>query len=524
MPEKILVIDDEQNIRESTVALLNRKGYIASCVASGKEALDIVQKESFDILLLDVRMPGIDGIEVLRMVNELRPDIQVLMLTGHGTIDTAIEAMKYGAIGFLRKPVTIEDLQISIQDALIRGDTKRENTRLKALMPLFELNKKLLSELDEGKIIEIILNDISSEIKTDSIEVTIWSEDGNQIKKFAHNGSETAQPPQWPADDIIKTKVASEMKPLLLSRGEDKIYEIPAETSLIRSGYDIYIPLIIRDQAIGIIKTTKLPPHKPLRSSDIEFLLTLGGQSSIALSNSRLYENLEKAHGEVEELLKRVITNTEDERLRISLELHDGPIQSIIAAQFAVQACRASLNTNTTKIDEKLTNVGQTLLETTQNLRRIVSDLHPPDLEKSGLVYAIREYLNIIENEDKLKCYFKVKGKVVKLTYSTERGIYYIVRETITNIRKHAQASKIEVVIEFREDKMDITVQDDGIGFDPTKMNFNVMGNHVGLRSIHERARVLKSELIINSKPGSGTIIHLVLPIKKQIIDRNEEK
>jgi DNA-binding NtrC family response regulator len=133
---KILVIDDEQNLRDSSVKLLQRKGFDARGAASGEEALKIIQTEPFDLLLLDVRMPGMDGIEVLRRATGLVPDIQVLMLTGHGTIDTAIEAMKYGAIGFLRKPVTIDDLQFSINDALSRGATRKENTRLKALMPL----------------------------------------------------------------------------------------------------------------------------------------------------------------------------------------------------------------------------------------------------------------------------------------------------------------------------------------------------------------------------------------------------
>lgn len=520
MSAKILVIDDEQNVLESSVKLLRKKSYDARGAGSGEEALGMIQQESFDLLLLDIRMPGMDGIEVLRRATALIPDIQVLMLTGHGTIDTAIEAMEYGAIGFLRKPISIDNLQKSIEDALARANTRKENARLRALMPLFELNKQLLSELDEGKLIDIILKTVNSQISADNTEITLWDEDGNHIIKFANNNSTANLSSSTIANEDMIRRVSATMKPLVFSRVDEKIFETWDDIHLINSGYDVYIPLITRNKTVGVLKVTKLTPHKPLQSSDLEFLFTLCSQSSIGISNARLYDSLEKAHIEVEELLKRVITNTEDERLRISLELHDGPIQSIIASQFSIQACRGLLHDNMTmtQIDEKLQNIGKALLESTHNLRRIVSDLHPPDLEKSGLISAIQEYLGIIENEDRLKCHLKVKGKMVKLAYSTERSLYYIVREAVTNIKKHAEASTIEVTIEFQNENLIVIVRDDGKGFDPSKEEHNSIVEHVGIRSIKERARVLRGNITIDSKHGEGTTVKLVLPLNSHIL------
>ena len=516
MSEKILVIDDEKNIRESSVKLLQKKGYDARSAGSGAEALLVIQRESFDLLLLDVRMPGMDGIEVLRRATELIPDVQIVMLTGHGTIDMAIEAMEYGAIGFLRKPITIDNLQKSIDSALTRGKTRKENTRLRALMPLFKLNKQLLSELDEGKLIDIILKTVSSEIGADNAEITLWDEDGNHINKVTINATANPSSSLKNSEDMI-SRVSTTMEPLVFSRTDGTILEAWDDIQLINSGYDVYIPLISRNKIIGVLEVNKLTPHKPLQSSDLEFLFTLCSQASIGISNARLYENLEKAHIEAEALLKRVITNTEDERLRISLELHDGPIQSIIASQFSIQACRGLLDDSMAQIDAKLQNIGKALLESTHDLRRIVSDLHPPDLEKSGLILAIQEYLGIIENENGLKCHLKVKGKMVKLAYSTERSLYYIVREAVTNIRKHAEASTIEVTIEFRNEDLIVNIRDDGKGFDPSREEHNSIIEHVGLRSIKERARVLNSNITINSKHGEGTTVRLVLPLNFHI-------
>lgn len=520
---RILVVDDEQSIRESSVKLLQRKGYDARAAASGEEALTMIQQQPFDLVVLDIRMPGMDGIEVLRRATTLLPDIQVLMLTGHGTIDTAIEAMEYGATGFLRKPISIEKLQKSIDDALDRANTKKENARFKALVPLFELNKKLLSEMDQGNLIEIILKTVNTELNADGTEISLWDEDGDHVIRVANHSTANLIADSGADQDIVKRAIST-MKPLVLSRGDGMIFETWDNVHLINSGYDIFVPLAGRDKTFGVLRVTRLPPHKPLSISDLEFLFTLCGQSSIAISNIRLYKSLEKAHLEVEELLKRVITNTEDERLRISLELHDGPIQSIIASQFAVQACRVLLNNDIAKIDEKLRSIGQTLLESTHSLRRIVSDLHPPDLEKSGLISAIQEYLGIVERETAMRCHLKVTGKVAKLVYATERGLYYIVREALTNTKKHAEASEIWVSIEFLEDKLVLSVRDNGKGFDLSGEANSLAGEHVGLRSMKERARVLRGGLTVKSKPREGTTVELVLPLVAHVLQPDPRK
>ena len=120
MAKKILVVDDEKHVRDSCIRLLQRKRFDADGAESGEIALEKLKKESYDLVLLDVRMPGMDGIEVLRQAKQIVPDLLVLVLTGHGTIDTANEAMELGAAGFIRKPIAIENLAESIDEALQR--------------------------------------------------------------------------------------------------------------------------------------------------------------------------------------------------------------------------------------------------------------------------------------------------------------------------------------------------------------------------------------------------------------------
>ena len=108
---RILVVDDEVDFLETLVKRLRRREMDAHGVTSGEEALKILEKEPFDVVILDIKMPkGMDGIEVLRAIKNLRPEVEVLLLTGHASVETSIEGMKLGALDYLLKPMRLEEL------------------------------------------------------------------------------------------------------------------------------------------------------------------------------------------------------------------------------------------------------------------------------------------------------------------------------------------------------------------------------------------------------------------------------
>ncbi len=114
---KILMVDDEEKFRETTAKILSRKGYETTVAGSGAEALEILKKKPQDVVVLDIKMPGMDGHEALARMKELDPKIQVIMLTGHGAMDSARESLKHGAFEYLSKPCDIDLLALRINDA-----------------------------------------------------------------------------------------------------------------------------------------------------------------------------------------------------------------------------------------------------------------------------------------------------------------------------------------------------------------------------------------------------------------------
>jgi len=129
---RILIVDDEQGIRKSLAGLLSDEGYDASVAADGEAALGAVREHPADLVLLDIAMPGRDGIDVLEEMRRAWPRLPVIMMSGHGTIETAVRATQLGAFDFIEKPLGAEKLLLTIRHALERSRLERENRELRA--------------------------------------------------------------------------------------------------------------------------------------------------------------------------------------------------------------------------------------------------------------------------------------------------------------------------------------------------------------------------------------------------------
>ncbi|HEX5632451.1 MAG TPA: response regulator, partial [Gemmatimonadales bacterium] len=134
MKPRILVIDDEGAIRDSLRMILEYEDYQFVGAASGQEGLALVQRERPDLVLLDIKMPGMDGMEVLRKLHALDETLPIVMISGHGTTATAVDAIRSGATDFLDKPLSSERVIVTLQNALRQSALRSENRELKLAM------------------------------------------------------------------------------------------------------------------------------------------------------------------------------------------------------------------------------------------------------------------------------------------------------------------------------------------------------------------------------------------------------
>jgi DNA-binding response OmpR family regulator len=137
---RVLMVDDEEQFRTTTAKILGRKGYDTTPAGSGEEAIDILRDKRHDVVVLDIKMPGMDGHETLAEIKKIDPDVPVIMLTGHGALESARESLKSGAFDYLNKPCDIDLLAAKIQDAhaMAKKGIKREKKAGDIMIPVRE--------------------------------------------------------------------------------------------------------------------------------------------------------------------------------------------------------------------------------------------------------------------------------------------------------------------------------------------------------------------------------------------------
>ena len=132
--DKILVADDEQSMREFLDIMLKKEGYKVSLASNGEEVLKLTEKDIFDLVLMDIRMPKLDGISALKKIKAISPETIVIMITAYASADTAIKAMKEGAYDYITKPFKVEEIKLIIKNALEKKNLQKENIFLKQVV------------------------------------------------------------------------------------------------------------------------------------------------------------------------------------------------------------------------------------------------------------------------------------------------------------------------------------------------------------------------------------------------------
>lgn len=131
--KKLLVVDDEHTIRNFLVRVLTRAGYDVTDASDGRAALNLLRQQTFDLLLTDIKMDHLDGVELLAEAKALDPDLAVILLTGHATVPSAVEALRQGAHDYLLKPVKNEDILAAVEAALAARQREQRRDQLEAI-------------------------------------------------------------------------------------------------------------------------------------------------------------------------------------------------------------------------------------------------------------------------------------------------------------------------------------------------------------------------------------------------------
>ncbi len=300
-PTSVFVVDDEPGIALLCTRVLKRAGYEALSETNPRAAIEYLGHNRVDLLLVDIRMPEVDGFDVISRAKRSQPDIAVLVMTGFGTVETAIRAQRQGVDGLLLKPFERGDELVSaVEQALTDNRRKRDSARAQALRPLFDATEKLFSETDTKKLYPLIVNTICEHLQCTN--AAYYQIEPGKTSLIAGRGN------VLPVDEAgfgsrLLSRVDSDGNPIIVNAtgpGEEDAQSLLADLKL---GAAILIPITrSTPSAVRVILfAARDAGVTPFRGADLELFHILANQSLVALENARLYADLRAYVRKVEE-------------------------------------------------------------------------------------------------------------------------------------------------------------------------------------------------------------------------------
>jgi len=216
------------------------------------------------------------------------------------------------------------------------------------------------------------------------------------------------------------------------------------------------------------------------------------------------------------EYLKRIVAAQEAERARIARELHDETGQSLTAIGLRLRGASAIIHQDLDKVKEHLRELEGLAARSLTELQRLIANLRPSHLDDLGLQAALRWYSEEVESTSDLEVEIEQEGVPREIPPEIRIALFRVAQEALTNVAKHAHASKAKIVLRFDNASVGIRIEDDGRGFDLEKTSQDDRKSW-GLLGMEERATLLRGRFIIDSKPGMGTSVLVTIPYDQEV-------
>jgi signal transduction histidine kinase len=326
----VLVVDDEAGIAALCKRILSRAGYNVTSLTDPRVAIEHLQQNRVDLLVVDIRMPEVDGFDVISRAQMVQPDIAVLVMTGFGTVETAIRALRQGVDGLLLKPFEKSDELLStVRQVLTDNQRKRDTARMQALRPLFNVTETLFSETDRDKLLDLILTAIRDHLHCSN--VAYYQVEKGNVSVVAQRGRVLRAEDQNFAAQLIQ-RVDADGNPIVINATGPGEADAQSLLSTLGLGSAILIP-IARSNLHSVLFAARDASGMPFRGADLEMFFVLARQAVVAMENARLYEDLRDYVRRVEEsqqALLRVEKMAAAGRLTASIAHEvNNPLQSV---------------------------------------------------------------------------------------------------------------------------------------------------------------------------------------------------
>ncbi len=521
--ERVLVVDDEPDILRICDRILTAEGFSVTTVSTGFEAVQLAGGEQFDLLLTDIKMPGMDGLDVAQAARTVNPHLVCVTMTGYSTMDTAIEALKLGIEEFIIKPFTPQDLISSVSRALEKERLRRESARLRAVLPLFEANKVFMSTTELSRLAQQVVRTGVSELKADRAALLLSEEPRPSLdnldgfRAVALHGVEESQLPLWLK--ALGGAIPSDV-PVLIERGSDdgRLAEVGATSLLACAIYH-------KKGLLGVIMLTHDEPRSSFGEGDKEFLSVLCSQAGIAIENATLFEELRHAYEELKQLdyMKSEFISIAAHELRTPLAIlmgYAGILEGMVPADVKQFASIILRNAGRLRalMDEMLN---------LESLERGASFVRIETVSLAEVVQETVEDLGPLADEHQHTIQVELPEEAIRLTTDKEKLAMVLTNLLSNAIKFTPDGGTISVRGGAHPEGVLLEVQDTGIGIPRSEwqrvferfyqvedsLTREHEGMGLGLSIAKGMVELLGGELWLDSEVGTGSTFRFTIPV-----------
>lgn len=528
--EKIIIVDDEADVLDLCSRILASDGYQVRTAHNGYQAIEIAQEEHFDLLLTDVKMPGITGLEIAQTLKRFDPNLICVTMTGYSTIDMVIEALKLGIDEFITKPFTPKELSKVIAKALETERLRKENFRLNSLIPLFELNKTLLGTVEVDKVLQRLLEIAQQETQADLATILTF-EEGKFTTHFDYQATGEVKDAHKQACHRLAQQVLDKGRQIVLNPGlpaDDPLCEILHQLD---DQPTLVTPLKSQTANLGALVLVRKDNY--FTPGDSDFVAVLCSQASIALENARLFTEIQEAYKELQMLdhMKSEFINIAAHELRTPLAILMG---------YATVLENETEGENKAYLENILRNAMRlrSLIDDMLNLQYLESGLTSlarDELDLSQLVQGVVEDVSLIAAEKELDIQVAIPDDFPQMIADRQKLDLIVMNLFHNAVKFTPSGGKVTFKARVDQNRAVMTITDTGIGIPPDKLGrifdrfyqvepsltreFGGIG--LGLSIAKGLVDACGGEIKVQSQPGQGSTFTVTLPLDNSHLQKS---
>lgn len=276
----VLVVEDDPIVRDFCVRLLRMKGYSVAAAEHGRAALTILDTQSFDLVITDLQMPLMGGIELLQKIRQRGNDLDVIVFTAYATVETAREALKLGAFDYLTKPVSVDDLERTVRRAIEWRRAQREKQRLSEIVAVYEISQAFTGTLDTTVAVHAIVSLLSHHFAPQTLSLSLFHPEDEQLELLAHIPTSVSQPT---GQCTLLSSNPDEQGILLAHQ------RLTDEADQSTPSHLFSLVLRASDRPVGVLRLTRADDRPGFEERERTLLTICASQIAASLDNSRLY-------------------------------------------------------------------------------------------------------------------------------------------------------------------------------------------------------------------------------------------